>query len=117
MYVRTCVHCTGTLSTALLRIRVCTHQRVRAQVAGGVGLAGSANIGQVAAMFEAVHGSAPDLARDVANPCGMINAAVMMLNYIGQHDQVGGASRASFCARVRVVVSTRCCMRVSIIVL
>lgn len=58
---------------------------VAAEVAGSVGLAGSANIGERAAMFEAVHGSAPDLARDVANPCGMLNGSVMMLNYLGQH--------------------------------
>ena len=58
---------------------------IAAEVAGSVGLAGSANIGQHAAMFEAIHGSAPDIAgRDLANPSGLLQAAVMMLVHIGQ---------------------------------
>lgn len=56
-----------------------------AEVAGSVGLAGSANIGKEVAMFEAIHGSAPDIAgKNIANPSGLINAAVMMLAHIGQ---------------------------------
>ncbi len=56
-----------------------------AEIAGSVGLAGSANIGKEIAMFEAIHGSAPDIAgRNMANPSGLINAAVMMLAHIGQ---------------------------------
>jgi isocitrate dehydrogenase len=58
---------------------------VAAQVAGSVGLAGSANIGQHAAMFEAIHGSAPDIAgKGIANPSGLMMAGVMMLVHIGQ---------------------------------
>jgi isocitrate dehydrogenase len=58
---------------------------IAAQVAGSVGLAGSANIGHKAAMFEAVHGSAPDIAgKDVANPSGLLVAATQMLVHIGQ---------------------------------
>ncbi len=58
---------------------------IAAEVAGSVGLAGSANIGDTIAMFEAVHGSAPDIAgRDMANPSGMLEAAVQMLTHIGQ---------------------------------
>ncbi len=58
---------------------------IAAEVAGSVGLAGSANIGESIAMFEAVHGSAPDIAgRDSANPSGMLEAAVLMLCHIGQ---------------------------------
>jgi isocitrate dehydrogenase len=58
---------------------------VAAEVAGSVGLAGSANIGAQCAMFEAIHGSAPGLAgHDVANPSGLMLAAVMMLTHIGQ---------------------------------
>jgi isocitrate dehydrogenase len=58
---------------------------IAAEVAGSVGLAGSSNIGDHGAMFEAIHGSAPDIAgRDVANPSGLIQAAVMMLVHIGQ---------------------------------
>ena len=58
-----------------------------AEIAGSVGLAGSANIGKEIAMFEAIHGSAPDIAgQSIANPSGLINAAVMMLAHIGQID-------------------------------
>lgn len=56
-----------------------------AEIAGSVGLAGSANIGKDVAMFEAIHGSAPDIAgKDIANPSGLLNAAVMMLAHLGQ---------------------------------
>jgi len=60
---------------------------VAAQIAGSVGLAGSANIGTSAAMFEAIHGSAPRRAgQDVANPSGLLLGAVQMLVHIGQGD-------------------------------
>ena len=60
---------------------------VAAQITGSVGLAGSANIGQTCAMFEAIHGSAPDIAgQDIANPSGLIQAAVLMLSHIGQSE-------------------------------
>jgi isocitrate dehydrogenase len=60
---------------------------VAAQLAGSVGLAGSANVGAHGAMFEAIHGSAPAIAgKDVANPSGLIQAAVMMLIHVGQAD-------------------------------
>jgi len=60
---------------------------VAAQIAGSVGLAGSANIGQHCAMFEAIHGSAPRRAgQNIANPSGLIQAAVLMLVHIGQSD-------------------------------
>lgn len=60
---------------------------VAAQITGSVGLAPSANIGEHCAMFEAIHGSAPDIAgRDVANPSGLLLAGVMMLVHIGQRD-------------------------------
>lgn len=56
---------------------------VAAQIAGSVGLAGSANIGTSGAMFEAIHGSAPRRAgQNVANPSGLILAAIQMLVYI-----------------------------------
>jgi len=58
---------------------------IAAQVAGSVGLSGSSNIGEHCAMFEAIHGSAPDIAnKGIANPSGLLNAAVMMLVHIGQ---------------------------------
>lgn len=57
---------------------------VTAEISGSVGLAGSANIGDEYAMFEAVHGSAPDIAgQNIANPSGLLNAAVMMLVHVG----------------------------------
>ncbi|WP_341790252.1 NADP-dependent isocitrate dehydrogenase [Rickettsia endosymbiont of Polydrusus tereticollis] len=60
---------------------------VAAEISGSVGLAGSANIGEDYAMFEAVHGSAPDIAgKNIANPSGLLNAAIMMLVHIGQGD-------------------------------
>lgn len=60
---------------------------VAAQITGSVGLAPSANIGEHCAMFEAIHGSAPDIAgQDVANPSGLLLAGVMMLLHIGQRE-------------------------------
>jgi isocitrate dehydrogenase len=60
---------------------------VAAQISGSVGIAGSANIGDHGAMFEAIHGSAPRRAgQNVANPSGLILASVMMLIYLGQPD-------------------------------
>lgn len=60
---------------------------VAAQIAGSVGLAGSANIGEECAMFEAIHGSAPRRAgQNLANPSGLLQGAVMMLVHIGQND-------------------------------
>lgn len=58
---------------------------VAAQIAGSVGLAGSANIGEHVAMFEAIHGSAPRRAgQNVANPSGLMHGAIMMLVHLGQ---------------------------------
>jgi isocitrate dehydrogenase len=60
---------------------------VAAQIAGSVGLAGSANIGEECAMFEAIHGSAPRRAgQNMANPSGLLQGAILMLNHIGQAD-------------------------------
>ena len=60
---------------------------VAAQIAGSVGLAGSANIGERFAMFEAIHGSAPRRAgQNLANPSGLLLGAVMMLVHIDQPD-------------------------------
>ncbi|HEY7369353.1 MAG TPA: NADP-dependent isocitrate dehydrogenase [Thermoanaerobaculia bacterium] len=61
---------------------------VAAQIAGSVGLAGSANIGEACAMFEAIHGSAPRRAgQNLANPSGLLLAGVMMLVHIGQTEE------------------------------
>ncbi|WP_276390327.1 NADP-dependent isocitrate dehydrogenase [Eudoraea chungangensis] len=60
---------------------------IAAEIAGSVGMAGSANIGTNVAMFEAIHGSAPDIAgQNIANPSGLLNAAVMMLAHLGQRE-------------------------------
>jgi isocitrate dehydrogenase len=60
---------------------------VAAQIAGSVGLAGSANIGEECAMFEAIHGSAPRRAgQNMANPSGLLQGAIQMLSHIGQSD-------------------------------
>jgi isocitrate dehydrogenase len=60
---------------------------IAAQISASVGLAGSANVGEACAMFEAIHGSAPDIAgQNIANPSGLLRAAIMMLNHIGQQD-------------------------------
>lgn len=60
---------------------------VAAQIAGSVGLAGSANIGENIAMFEAIHGSAPRRAgQNLANPSGLFLGAMMMLVHINQPD-------------------------------
>ncbi len=62
-----------------------------AQIQGGVGTAGSANIGKRWAMFEAIHGSAPRMVEEgracYADPCSMIKAAAMLLGYIGYYEK------------------------------
>jgi isocitrate dehydrogenase len=60
---------------------------IAAEVTGSVGLGGSANIGENFAMFEAIHGTAPDIAgKGIGNPSGLLLASVMMLVHIGQGD-------------------------------
>jgi len=54
---------------------------------GGLGLAPGANIGEQGAVFEAVHGSAPDIAgQGVANPTAILMSGIMMLRHIGEKD-------------------------------
>jgi len=58
-----------------------------AGLVGGLGLIPGANIGTDAALFEAVHGSAPDIAgKNIANPTAVMMAGVMMLNHLGEHE-------------------------------
>ncbi len=60
---------------------------IAAEVSGSVGLAGSSNVGDDFAMFEAIHGSAPDIAgQGIANPSGLLGGAVMMLVHLGQNE-------------------------------
>ncbi len=71
---------------------------IASQVAGSVGLAGSANIGETVSMFEAVHGSAPDIAgRGVANPSGLLWAATQLLVHIGKGDVAETIKNAWLC--------------------
>ncbi len=62
---------------------------------GGLGLAPGANIGYDAAIFEAVHGSAPDIAgKDLANPCAMALAGAMMLDHLGELEAASKIQKA-----------------------
>jgi isocitrate dehydrogenase (NAD+) len=75
---------------------------------GGLGLAPGANIGTGAAIFEAVHGSAPDIAgKGVANPSAQILAAAMMLDHIGELDRAERVRRAVVDTIVRDNIRTR----------
>jgi isocitrate dehydrogenase len=68
---------------------------IAAQVAGSVGLGGSANVGENFAMFEAIHGSAPDIAgKKIANPSGLLNGALMMLVHLGKQTVAGKIENA-----------------------
>jgi isocitrate dehydrogenase (NAD+) len=79
-----------------------------AGLVGGLGLAPGANIGTRAAIFEAVHGSAPDIAgRGVANPTALMLAAAMMLDHVGELDAGTRLRRAIERAIVQDNVRTR----------
>lgn len=66
-----------------------------AGLVGGLGLAPGANIGRDAAMFEAVHGSAPDIAgKNIANPCALMLGAAMMLAHLGMLEKAAALRRA-----------------------
>lgn len=69
-----------------------------AEFQGGVGTAGSANLGKKYAMFEAIHGSAPRMIEEgrgqYADPCSMLRAAVMLLSHIGKQDKADLLERA-----------------------
>ena len=79
---------------------------VAAEVSGSVGVAGSANIGSDFAMFEAIHGSAPDIAgRGVANPSGLLNGAVMMLVHLG-HPRVAETIKNAWLATLEAGLHT-----------
>jgi len=66
-----------------------------AGLVGGLGVVGSANLGTQMAVFEAVHGTAPDIAgRDLANPTALLLSALMMLRHLGE-EAAGGRIRAA----------------------
>lgn len=71
---------------------------IAAQLAGSIGFAASANVGEQAAMFEAVHGSAPDIAgKGIANPSGLLIAATQMLVHIGLPEYAEAIKNAWLC--------------------
>ena len=69
-----------------------------AEMQGGVGTAGSANIGKKYAMFEAIHGSAPRMVAEgrakYADPCSMLRATVLLLSHIGRQKQADALEKA-----------------------
>ncbi len=70
---------------------------IASEVSGSVGIAGSANLGDKYAMFEAIHGSAPRMAGlDTANPTAFLNGAIMMLRHLGLHDKANLINNAVF---------------------
>ena len=79
-----------------------------AQLQGGVGTAGSANIGGRYAMFEAIHGSAPRMMEDgigeYANPASISRAAVMMLRHIGFTEKAAVLEKALDAAQEALVM-------------
>jgi methanogen homoisocitrate dehydrogenase len=72
---------------------------VASYLVGGLGLAPSANIGDHHALFEPIHGSAPDIAgKNIANPIAAIRSAAMLLDYLG--DKAGAGRMESAIGRV-----------------
>ena len=69
-----------------------------AEFQGGVGTAGSANIGKQYAMFEAIHGSAPRMVKEgrgkYADPCSMLRASVLLLSHIGKQEEADKLEKA-----------------------
>ncbi len=75
---------------------------------GGLGLAPGANVGTQAAMFEAVHGSAPDIAgQGIANPTALLLAAAMMLEHSGLHDLAARLRQALTTTLAKIETRTR----------
>jgi len=73
-----------------------------AGLVGGLGTAPGANIGEKAAIFEAVHGSAPDIAgRGIANPLALMMASALMLEHVG-HQALAGRLRGALDAVLKV---------------
>jgi isocitrate dehydrogenase (NAD+) len=66
-----------------------------AGLVGGLGLVPGANIGELGAVFEAVHGSAPDIAgQNIANPTALLQSAILMLRYLGEREPADRVERA-----------------------
>lgn len=70
---------------------------ITAEIAGSVGMGGSANVGTDFAMFEAIHGSAPDIAgKNIANPSGMLHGACMMLVHLNMPEYAEKIQKALY---------------------
>jgi isocitrate dehydrogenase (NAD+) len=79
-----------------------------AGLVGGLGVVPGANLGEEAAVFEAVHGSAPDIAgKDVANPTALLLSALMMLRHLGEDARAGAIAAALGRVLARGAVRTR----------
>ena len=79
-----------------------------AGLVGGLGVVPGANLGERIAVFEAVHGSAPDIAhKNLANPTALLMSALMMLDHIGEREQAGRIRRALFAVLTEGTVRTR----------
>ena len=79
-----------------------------AGLVGGLGLVPGANIGELGAVFEAVHGSAPDIAgQGVANPTALLQSAILMLRYLGERDAATSVENAMFAVFEEGRVRTR----------
>lgn len=79
-----------------------------AGLVGGLGVVPGANIGELGAVFEAVHGSAPDIAgKNLANPTAMLQTAVMMLRYLGEREAADLISKAIIYTLAEKKVRTR----------
>jgi isocitrate dehydrogenase (NAD+) len=75
---------------------------------GGLGVAAGANIGENKAVFEAVHGSAPDIAgKNFANPTALLSSAILMLEYLGMSDKAENIRKAMFAALAKPETRTR----------
>lgn len=72
---------------------------------GGLGVTPSGNIGTDAAVFESVHGTAPDIAgKDLANPTALLLSGVMMLRYMGLEDYANKIEKVSlFCGTLTIL--------------
>jgi isocitrate dehydrogenase (NAD+) len=79
-----------------------------AGLVGGLGVVGSGNMGDTAAVFEAVHGTAPDIAgKNLANPVALLMSAIMMLRHIGETERAGAVMRTMVAVLAAGKVRTR----------
>jgi isocitrate dehydrogenase (NAD+) len=79
-----------------------------AGLVGGLGLVPGANIGELGAVFEAVHGSAPDIAgQGIANPTALLQSGILMLKYIGEREAADRAEQAMLTVFAEGKVRTR----------